>query len=170
MGGTFKVSVPAKPPDDVKDGNKLPRNLQEVLDVFGKAYDEWCTAQSKVDSSFQTFKEKQGKFDKLAKVFPKDLATKIDSNYLKQVVRRARQNKYKRSKTAAANREKESVNEEPAPEEEVEEEEESEEEKEKPAELPKKHRIVNIPTKGSTFARTEGSVEDFLPSVDNWIS
>ena len=167
MGGTFKVSVPVKPPDDAKDGNKFPRNLQEVLDVFGKAYDEWCTAQSKIDSSFQTFKEKQGKFDRLAKVFPTNLITKVDATYIKQVVRRARQNKYKRTKTAAAKTEKETVKEEPDKEvedEQVEEEEqvESEEEKEEPVAPPKKYRTVNIPTKGSTFVHSQGfSSDDF---------
>ena len=102
-GGTFKVTVPVKQSrEGEKDGNKLPRDLQEVLDIYGKAYDEWCTAESKVDGSFETFKEKQGKFDKLASLFPKNLVTPIDPTYIKQVVRRARQNKYKRSKTAAA--------------------------------------------------------------------
>lgn len=42
--------------EDEKDHNKLSRELQESLDLFGKTYDEWCTAQSKVDSSFETFK------------------------------------------------------------------------------------------------------------------
>ena len=158
-GGTFKVTVPVKHrPDYEKDGNKLPRDLQEALDVFGKAYDEWCTAQSKVDSSFETFKEKQGKFDKLAKLFPKNLVTPIDANYLKQVVRRARQNKYKRSKTAAAKSEKESPKEEP----EVENEEEEESEDDEESVVSKKHRVVNIPTKGSTFVRTQISEGDFL--------
>jgi phage-related minor tail protein len=176
-GGTFKVTVPVKhrPGDsDQKDGNKLPRDLQEALDVFGKAYDEWCTAQSKVDSSFETFKQKQGKFDKLAKLFPKNLVTPIDSNYLKQVVRRARQNKYKRSKTAAAAaaRENSATKEEEqaaaaAEKNEVEEEsakEESDEEEESVAEPPKKHRVVNIPTTGSNYLPQTFSAADFQNS------
>ena len=153
------VPVKHRPGDsDEKDRNKLPRDLQEALDVFGKAYDEWCTAQSKVDSSFETFKEKQGKFDKLAKLFPKNLVTPIDSNYLKQVVRRARQNKYKRSKTAAAKNEKETAKEDPVVENEVEEESEEEEE---PVER-KKYRIVNIPTTGASFDRRQFSSGDFV--------
>jgi hypothetical protein len=170
-GGTFKVTVPVKhrPGDaeDEKDRNKLPRDLQEALDVFGKAYDEWCSAQSKVDNSFETFKEKQGKFDKLAKLFPKNLVTPIDSNYLKQVVRRARQNKYKRSKTAAAKTEKPVEKEEPVVENEIEEgstKEERQEEEEDSVEPPKKHRIVNIPTTGEMYGRRPFSAWDFVLS------
>ena len=149
-------------PENPKDMNKLPRNLQEALDVFGKAYDEWCTAQSKIDSSFETFKEKQGKFDKLAKLFPTNLVTPIDAIYLKQVVRRARQNKYKRSKTAAAKSEKEqALKEEEIPVERASEEGEESEEEEEPELPPKKYRIINLPTKGSTFLRMELSKEDF---------
>ena len=159
-GGTFKVTVPVKhqPGDGEKDSNKLPRDLQEALDVYGKAYDEWCTAQSKVDSSFETFKEKQGKFDKLAKLFPKNLVTPITSTYLKQVVRRARQNKYKRAKTAAKN-EKENTNEEPVAEEKV--EESSMKEDIPVEEEPRKHRIVNIPTMGTKYVRKSFSGGDF---------
>jgi len=166
-GGTFKVTVPVKHrPGDAeneKDRNKLPRDLQEALDIFGKAYDEWCTAQSKVDNSFETFKEKQGKFDKLAKLFPKHLVTPIDSNYLKQVVRRARQNKYKRSKTAAAKNEKETVKEETIVENEIDEgstKEDSQEEEDSVG--PKKHRIVNIPSTGVIFVNKKFSGGDFV--------
>ena len=139
--------------------------MQEALDVHGKAYDEWCTAQSKVDSSFETFKEKQAKFDKLAALFPKNLVTPIDSTYLKQVVRRARQNKYKRSKTAAAAaaREQESAKKsEPEPVAESEEGEEEEEEEEEPA-PERKQRIVHMPARGSSFKNTKWSraVGDF---------
>jgi len=168
-GGTFKVTVPVKhrPGDsDEKDRNKLPRDLQEALDLFGKAYDEWCTAQSKVDSSFETFKEKQGKFDKLAKLFPTNLVTPIDSNYLKQVVRRARQNKYKRSKTAAiaaAKNEKvmaktesvaESKTEEGSTREDIQEDEDTIE--------TKNYRIFNIPTTGVAFERKKFVGGDFV--------
>jgi len=166
-GGTFKVTVPVKhrPGDseNEKDRNKLPRDLQEALDVFGKAYDEWCTAQSKVGNSFETFKEKQAKFDKLAKLFPKNLVTTIDSNYLKQVVRRARQNKYKRSKTAAAKNEKEIVKEEPTVENEIEEESAKEDSQEEEDSVEsRKHRIVNIPTTGVTYVRRKFSDGDFV--------
>jgi len=174
-GGTFKVTVPVKHrPGDAendKDRNKLPRDLQEALDVFGKAYDEWCSAQSKVDNAFETFKEKQGKFDKLAKLFPKNLVTPIDSNYLKQVVRRARQNKYKRSKTAAAKNEKPVAKEESVVEDDEieegstkEESQEEEEEEEESVEQPKKHRIVNIPTTGAIYVRKSFSAGDFVLS------
>jgi len=165
-GGTFKVTVPVKhrPGDEnEKDRNKLPRELQEALDVFGKAYDEWCTAQSKVDNFFETFKEKQGKFDKLAKLFPRNLVTPIDANYLKQVVRRARQNKYKRSKTAAAKNEKEAAKEERMVEDEIVEEltkEDSEEDEDIP-EL-KKYRTVNVPTTGAIYSRRSFSAQDFV--------
>ena len=161
------VPVKHRPGDaDEKDRNKLPRDLQEALDVFGKAYDEWCTAQSKVDSSFETFKEKQGKFDKLAKLFPKNLVTPIDSNYLKQVVRRARQNKYKRSKTAAiaaAKSEKETAKEEPVVESKSEgglTREESQEDEDTIE--PTNYRIVNIPTTGVAFERKKFIGGDFV--------
>jgi len=175
------VTVPVKhrpgDTDNEKDRNKLPRDLQEALDVFGKAYDEWCTAQSKVDSSFETFKEKQAKFDKLAKLFPKDLITPIDSHYLKQVVRRARQNKYKRSKTAAAaaarnekgannNNNKEEENKQPpaAKDAEEEEEESAKEESEDEEELPpqKQYRVVDIPTTGLQYSNRTFSTSDFI--------
>ena len=167
-----------KQPENPKDGNRLPRSLQEALDVFGKAYDEWCTAQSKVDSSFETFKEKQGKFEKLAAIFPDNLITPINAPYLKQVVRRARQNKYKRAKTAAAKDEKvqemlqkyesmpvrknpdETEEEETSEKEEIEKE-ESEEEEEEPELPPKKFRTINLPTAGTVFMRTKLFRDDF---------
>lgn len=171
-GGTFKVTVPVKHrPGDIdneKDRNKLPRDLQEALDVFGKAYDEWCTAQSKVDSSFETFKQKQGKFDKLASLFPKDLFTPIDANYLKQVVRRARQNKYKRSKTAAAAaaaaKSDKGTTKLASPTKDIEEEEsakeDSDEEEDSPP--PRKHRVVEIPTTGLNYASVTFSTSNFI--------
>lgn len=49
---------------------------------------------------FQLHHERMNKFDRLIKVFPDDLVTPVDGTYLRKVVRRARQNKHKRSKTA----------------------------------------------------------------------
>jgi len=167
-GGTFKVTVPVKHQkgeEDEKDRNKLSRELQECLDLFGKTYDEWCTAQSKVDSSFETFKEKQGKFIRLAKIFPSDLITPIDSDYLKQVVRRARQNKYKRSKTAAKNSikqdEAERTEEDPKDDEDMDDDYNEEEEEEVDQPKPKKFKIVGIPTTGTNYPSKTWSAADF---------
>jgi len=165
-GGTFKVTVPVKHQkgdEDEKDRNKLSRELQESLDLFGKTYDEWCTAQSKVDSSFETFKEKQGKFIRLAKIFPSDLITPIDSDYLKQVVRRARQNKYKRSKTAAKNSvkqdEAERTEEDPKDDEDMDDDCDEKEEVNQPK--TKKFKIVSIPTTGTNYPSKTWSAADF---------
>ena len=105
-GGTFKVTVPVKQPTADADGdgtdhNKFSREFQELLDDYARAYDDWCQAQSEVDSKFAIYREKQQKFDRLVKEFPTNLMTPVDSNYLKKIVRRARQNKHKRFKTAA---------------------------------------------------------------------
>jgi hypothetical protein len=159
------VTVPVKQTDGDSDidNNKIPRELQDLLDEFARVYDEWCTAQSKVDTSFETFKEKQGKYDKVAKEFPTNLVTLVTGDYLKQVVRRCRQNKYKRGKTAAAKQQ-------PSPppavkhEEEEEEEEESDEEEdeeEQEEEHKPRERIVHIPAMGRVFPTKIWDTNDF---------
>jgi sRNA-binding protein len=55
-----------------------------------------------MDPEFNVWKEKQLKFDKLANEFPSNLVTPVDAAYLKQALRRFRQNKAKRDKTKAA--------------------------------------------------------------------
>jgi hypothetical protein len=107
-GSKFVVSVPVpvKANPDV-DNNKWPRLAQDLLDEFSHAYDDWCHAEAAwrdMDPSsgvkFQLHHERMNKFDKLLPLFPKDLITPVDPGYLRKVVRRARQNKHKRSKTA----------------------------------------------------------------------
>mmetsp|Transcript_20513 Transcript_20513/g.30831 ORF Transcript_20513/g.30831 Transcript_20513/m.30831 type:complete len:504 (+) Transcript_20513:113-1624(+) len=107
-GGKFVVSVPVpvKANPDV-DNNKWPREAQDLLDEFSRAYDDWCHAEAawrEIDPSikekFPIHKKRMNKFDELLPVFPKDLITPIDGTYLRKVVRRARQNKHKRIKTA----------------------------------------------------------------------
>jgi hypothetical protein len=107
FGGTFKVTVPVKqpPPDADKDGvdhNKFSRIFQETLDDYARSFEDWCEAQSRADKKFAIHKEKQHKFDRVLKEFPTQLVTAVDDNYMKKIVRRARQNRHKRSKTAAA--------------------------------------------------------------------
>ena len=107
-GSKFVVSVPVpvKPNTDV-DNNKWSREAQDLLDDFSHIYDDWCQAEAAwreveptVAKKFQLHHERMNKFDKILLVFPKDLITPIDGTYLRKVVRRARQNKHKRSKTA----------------------------------------------------------------------
>jgi len=107
-GSKFVVSVPVpvKANTDI-DNNKWPRLAQDLLDEFSHAYDDWCHAEAawrEMDPSsgvkFQLHRERMNKFDTLLPFFPKDLITPVDPGYLRKVVRRARQNKHKRSKTA----------------------------------------------------------------------
>jgi hypothetical protein len=158
-GGTFKVTVPVKQQaadDEDKDGtdhNKFPRELQELLDDFARAYDDWCQLQSEIDKAFAIYKEKQLKFDRLEKEFPTPLMTPVDSNYLKKIVRRARQNKHKRSKTAAL---KQKPDGDTAKDEEADPESEEEEKEEEPD-----GRTVNIPTMGKKFPSLKYNSLDF---------
>jgi hypothetical protein len=46
------------------------------------------------------FKEKRAKWDSVIKLFPKDLLTPVDVEYMTKISRRARQNRKKRQKTA----------------------------------------------------------------------
>ena len=107
-GSKFVVSVPVpvKENPDV-DNNKWTREAQDLLDDFSHIYDDWCHAEAAwreadptATKKFQLHHERMNKFDRILAVFPKDLVTPIDGTYLRKVVRRARQNKHKRSKTA----------------------------------------------------------------------
>jgi hypothetical protein len=160
------VTVPVKqpPPDADKDGadhNKFSRTFQELLDDYARGYDDWCMAQSVVDKKFALYKEKQQKFDRLIKEFPPSLVTPVDQNYLKKIVRRARQNRHKRIKTAAAKKELEDdtptkIKDEPMSDQESKDDQEDEEEDEKP-----EGRVVDIPTTGSDFPSLKWDDEDF---------
>lgn len=103
-GSTFKVTVPVKLPeeDEGKDRNKFPREFQDLLDDFARAYDDWLEAKNALDPDFNVWKERQNKFDKFVDEFPSNLVTPVDAAYLKQALRRFRQNKAKRDKTKAA--------------------------------------------------------------------
>ena len=103
-GGTFRASVPL-PKDQLEevadtDANKIPRAFQELADDYAKAYDDWCNQQAETDKSFSLFKEKRAKWDSVIKLFPKDLLTPVDVEYMTKISRRARQNRKKRQKTA----------------------------------------------------------------------
>ena len=117
-GGTFRVTVPvtdlnAKKEetggaagDEETDYNKLGRVFHDTVDDYARAYDEWCDAEGIYrkaigDTEYAPHFEKRKKFDKLVKEFPKDLKTPVDLNYLKKVLRRARQNRSKRELTLA---------------------------------------------------------------------
>jgi hypothetical protein len=89
------------------DDNKWSREAQDLLDDFSHIYDDWRHAEAAwrevdptVAKKFQLHHERMNKFDKILAVFPKDLVTPMDGTYLRKVVRRARQNKHKRIKTA----------------------------------------------------------------------
>jgi hypothetical protein len=116
-GDTFKVTVP-KPAevdnDDDKlgedglarDHNKFNREFYDVLDDYAKAYDEWCDAEGAYrraidDKTFTSHFMKRNKCDDLVSLFPDDTKTSISIDYLKKVIRRARQNKHKRELTLA---------------------------------------------------------------------
>lgn len=162
-GGTFRVTVPVKHSEadsgDNKDHNKFGREIQDLLDDYGRAYDDYCTARLVVYPAFEINKEKQAKFDKLATEFPTGLLTPVDANYLKQVARRARQNKYKRQRTAearqnqlevVAKKEAELNGDEQSDSDSDEEEEEAEDEK-----------VVDVPGKGVVFPTINWQAKDF---------
>ena len=150
------MSVPVKQPsddgaNDGVDNNKFSREFQETLDDYARAYDDWCTAQSVVDDKFSVYKQKQHKFDKLAKEFPSELMTPVDVNYLKKIVRRARQNRHKRIKTAAKHQ--------PDVKEEAESDDEEEEEEEE--EVKQEYRKVHIPALGTEYPTMKYEKEKF---------
>lgn len=61
---------------------------------------EYREAAPDIKERFLIKKKKFDKFDELVKEFPSDLVTPVDSVYLKNMARRARQNKQKRVKNA----------------------------------------------------------------------
>ena len=116
-GETFKVTVPKPAEDDndddklgedglARDHNKFNREFYDVLDDYAKAYDEWCDAEGAYrraidDKTFTSHFMKRNKCDDLVSLFPDDTKTSISIDYLKKVIRRARQNKHKRELTMA---------------------------------------------------------------------
>lgn len=151
-GDTFKVSVPIPPPEDNgSDENNFSSEFKDLIDDFARAYDDWCRAQVVIEPNFKVFKEKQAKFDKLSKEFPSNMLTKIDSDYLKKMVRRVRQYKIKKRKKEKALQllqEEQSRAEEPV---------QSEEEQE----AARMQRTINIPSAGSEFPTVTYLVDDF---------
>jgi hypothetical protein len=104
VGGTFRVMVPAKDLDldEDKDYNKWSRDFYDAFEEYCTAYDEWCDAEGICrkragDDEYAAHLEKRKKFDALYPIFPKDLKTPIDLEYMKKLLRRARQNKSKRA-------------------------------------------------------------------------
>jgi len=154
-GETFKVTVPVKAPeDDGTDHNKFPTEFKDLIDDYARSYDDWCRAQVVVEPSFKVFKEKQAKFEKLSKEFPSTLLTKIDSDYLKKMVRRVRQYKIKKRKKAKDQQEQQQQQQQGATA--PEESEDSSEE-----ETPAVQRTVNIPSAGIEFPSVTYSAADF---------
>jgi hypothetical protein len=171
-GGTFKVSVPVKESeedeDDDKDHNKFSREFQELVCDYGAAYDDWCQAQRKADPKFPLAKTKDEKFDKIIDEFPNNLVTSIDREYMKKIMRRARQNKKKRARREAAAVKNEISNETKVKEEKQEESEVDEEEEndDDAGSVPSKAkaskgRKVNLPTMGTEFDIVTFDAEDF---------
>ncbi|CAJ1966846.1 unnamed protein product [Cylindrotheca closterium] len=160
-GNDFKVTVPVKAPeDDGVDHNKFPTEFKDLLDDYARSYDDWCRAHHVVEPSFKVFKEKQAKFEKLCKEFPSTLVTKIDSDYLKKMVRRVRQYKIKKRKKAKDQQQQlqQEAQEQHVKEEEPEENDDSEEVQETPAAV---QQTINIPSAGVEFPTLTFSAEDF---------
>lgn len=160
-GDNFKVTVPVKAPeDDGTDNNKFPTEFKDLVDDYARSYDDWCRAQVVIEPSFKVFKEKQGKFEKLSKEFPSTLVTKIDSDYLKKMVRRVRQYKIKKRKKALDQQQqvKEEQDAPPLPEE--------DEDSDDAQETPGVQRTINIPSAGIEFATVTFSAEDFENIAD----
>lgn len=145
-GSTFKVTVPVKysKEEEEKDHNKFSRHFKDFLDDYARAYDDWIQAKHEVNPDINAWKEKQNKFDKLAEEFPKNLMTPVDGPYLKIILRKGRQSKYKRKK--------------PEPEVKV----EKVAVKEEVLEEPPKTWIVDIPGMGSQFPSVKWKESDFL--------
>ena len=110
-GGIFKVTVPV--PKDTSDNdddgetdhNRWSRELYESLSDYAYHYDVWVDAVAERhvamnNKDFSGHFEKRKKFDQLVYEFPKDLKTPVDKAYMQKILRRARQNKHKRDKTA----------------------------------------------------------------------
>lgn len=173
-GQTFMVNVPVPNPadDDDKDHNKFDRKFQEVLDEYATAYDEWCQHEGEYrhalaggdTSVFQIHIQKRNKFEKMAKEFPKNLLTPVDGEYLKKILRRARQNMHKRLKTMAARRASESGEgpKDEDDEEEMEESAEDEEEEEEETKPVPTHRSIHVPQLGRAFPSVQHNDADFF--------
>jgi hypothetical protein len=63
---------------------------------------EYWEAAPEIKEKFPLKKKKFDKFDELVKEFPSDLVTPVNSGYLKNVARRARQNRQKRERVKSA--------------------------------------------------------------------
>jgi len=106
-GGTFKVTVPVQ--DDVDedtDYNKFSREFYDTLDDYARAYDDYVDAEAAVQEAagndgYSPHIEKRNKFDDLVTEFPDDLKTPVEVDYVKKLLRRARQNRSKREATLA---------------------------------------------------------------------
>ena len=105
-GGTFRVTVPVPPAKEggEVDHNKWTREFYMALSDYAYHYDDWMDAKTErmaaMGQEFPGHFEKRKKFDRMITEFPKDLKTPIDKAYLQKILRRARQNKHKREKTA----------------------------------------------------------------------
>lgn len=175
-GGTFKVTVPVKPTVadgslEDKDHNTFSREFQEGIDDYARAYDSWCSAQSEVDKGFALFKEKQAKFDPIVAKFPTNLMTPVTVEYVKKLMRRARQNKHKRKKTAELRGSAMStgsgdfMNDDGTTgdggDDSEKEGEETSDSPEPPA-SPPRQRVIDIPTMGTVFPTVRWSEDDFF--------
>lgn len=146
------------------DSNRFSRDFQELADDYARAYDHWCNTQAETDQSFSLLKEKRQKWDNVIKLFPKDLLTPIDIEYMSKITRRARQNRKKRQKTAESSSllglsvgSLKSV--ERTADDKHAEDADSKEEDDTPS-APQK-RIVNIPRMGSAFPTVVYRLSDF---------
>ncbi|CAB9517626.1 expressed unknown protein [Seminavis robusta] len=199
-GETFKVTVPVPKTaigddDEGVDHNKFPRELQDQLDMYAREYDDFCKHEGEYrhakNEEYPIHLEKRKKYDQVVKEFPKNLMTTIDPEYMKKLVRRARQNKSKRSKTAAVRRntgdaaaasppgQPEAVTSSPGPapsatapapqppqpvasdHEQEETAEQSEEEEEQPSGSPATHRTLHVPERGQIFPARQFNMADF---------
>lgn len=172
-GGTFKVSVPVKhdPAEgdgEEKDHNTFSREFQELVDDYARAHDDWCGAQAAVDKNFALLKEKQAKFDPLIALFPTNLLTPVTIEYMKKVVRRARQNRHKRKKNAAMKGDastKDDDDEDGGEESDREEaggnQDDADDHNDDESAAEPQKRIVEIPTMGSLFPKIKFSEADF---------
>ena len=192
-GETFKVTVPVPKPsaddDEGVDHNKFPRALQDELDMYAREYDVFCKHEGEYrhakDEEYPIHLEKRKKYDQVVKEFPKNLMSPIDAEYMKKLVRRARQNKSKRTKSAAVRRASgDAASASPAAvptpekapsssslpaaqdpsdnEQETAEQSDVEEDEPPPAPEPPTHRTIVLPQRGLVFPEKRYSTLDFL--------
>jgi hypothetical protein len=197
-GETFKVTVPVPKPSAGDDGdgvdhNKFPRDLQDELDMYAREYDVFCKHEGEFrhakDEEYPIHLEKRKKYDQVVAVFPKNLLTPVDSEYMKKLVRRARQNKSKRTKSAAVRRQSGDASaaspttptpqpdktpssptppapQAPPSDNEQEPAEQSDVEEEEPPPPPPPevptHRTIDVPQRGFTFPEVQFRTSDFL--------